>query len=47
MLVDVLAAIAVIPACFGLALLLEVGTLKMILWALQGKNARNEVNPSM
>lgn len=35
---EVLAALAVIPACFGLALLLQLGTLKIILWALQWKN---------
>ncbi len=32
---EVIAAIAVIPACFGLALLLQFGILKIILWALQ------------
>ena len=35
---EVLAALAVIPACFGLALLLQLGTLKIILWVLQSKS---------
>jgi hypothetical protein len=43
----VLAAIAVMPACVGLALLFQIGTLKIILWALQPRSdnepARREV----
>lgn len=35
---EVVAAIAVMPACVGLALLLQIGTLKIILWALQPRN---------
>jgi len=35
---EVLAAIAVMPACVGLALLFQIGTLKIILWALQPRN---------
>ena len=44
---EVLVAIAVMPACIGLALLFQIGTLKIILWALQPRNenepARGEV----
>ncbi len=32
---ELLTALAVIPASFGLALLLQFGTLKIIFWALQ------------
>ena len=38
-LVEFLAAVVVIPASFGLALLLQVGALKIILWVLQWKSA--------
>jgi hypothetical protein len=31
---EVLAALAVMPACVGLALLFQIGTLRIILWAL-------------
>ena len=34
---EFLAAVVVIPASFGLALLLQVGALKIILWVLNGK----------
>ena len=37
---EVLAAMAVMPACVGLALLLQIGTLRIILWALQPLNDR-------
>jgi hypothetical protein len=34
---EVLATLAVIPPCLGLALLLQFGALKIILWALHLK----------
>jgi hypothetical protein len=37
---EVLAVLAVIAASFGLALFLHVGTLKIILWALQPKTVK-------
>jgi hypothetical protein len=44
---EILAAIAVMPACVGLALLFQIATLRIILWALQPRNenepARREV----
>jgi hypothetical protein len=44
---EVVTAIAMMPACVGLALLLQIGTLKIVLWALQPRNgdelARGEV----
>jgi hypothetical protein len=33
--VELLTILTVIPGSFGLALLLQVGTLKLILWALR------------
>jgi hypothetical protein len=34
---EILTAIAVVPACFGLALAIEVGALKLMFWALKVK----------
>ena len=31
---EFLTTLALLPACFGLALLLQVGLLKLVLWAL-------------
>ena len=38
---EVLAAVVTLPASLGLALLLQFGLLKLILWAIRSRNAKS------
>jgi hypothetical protein len=42
---EVLTVVAIAPACFGLALLLQFGILKAIVWALAAKNRKPSTVP--